>query len=991
MSTPSTVAELVDRFQDNLDAYKRAQYKETRIRVEFIDPLFEQLGWDVRNTQGYTEQSKDVVHEPALRIGGESTAPDYSFRIGGVRKFFLEAKKPSISLKGDISPAYQLKRYAWSAKLPLSILTDFEEFAVYDCRQRPRPTDKASVGRVMYLTFQEYADRWDEIASVFAKESVLKGSFDQYAQDTKGKRGTGRVDAEFLEEIEGWRELLARNLALRNPDLTVQQLNFAVQRTIDRIVFLRISEDRGIEDYGRLQALVTGSATYQRMHEIYRQADEKYNAGLFDFESDTLTKKLGIDDSVLKPILRDLYYPQSPYEFSVLPADILGQVYEQFLGKVIRLTPSHRAKVEEKPEVRRAGGVFYTPTYIVDYVVKHTVGAMVDGKKPRQISKLRILDPACGSGSFLLGSYQYLLDYHQHWYEQNDPEKHAAGRSPKLQFGSRGEWRLTTSEKKRILLNNIFGVDIDRQAVEVTKLSLLLKVLEGETRETLGQQLTIWRERALPDLGNNVRCGNSLIGTDYFIGQQPASEEELREINPFDWQTEFSVITEAGGFDAVIGNPPYVRMEGFKDLKSYLRKMYVSHDERSDLYTYFIERGIGLVRKNGIFGMIVSNKFLRANYGRNLRRYLSTEAKIERITDFAGLPVFRGATVRTTVLIASKNQSEAKSFTYTPPMPIDAFTAVQGGSKTVSSATAHLGYKLDGGDLGEEIWSLIPPEEAELIARLVGDGQPLEQYCGNRIHMGIKSGLIKAFVIDEATRSRIVAENREAQEIIKPFLNGRDVRRYRIESPDLYLIYTYHGVPIKKYPAVEHHLLPFKDRLNKRATDQAWYELQQPQLNFAKYMDKSKIVFPDIAPNPRFALDTEGHYGSNTTYFIVGDDLYLLGILNSQLAHFYFSRICAALEGPGEAYLRFFGQYLRGLPIHVVDPSDQRAEALRASIVSEAEKLPDLYSKLDASETPVEKEFVERQIRATDIRVNSAVYRLYGVSEEEISIIESDF
>ena len=230
---------------------------------------------------------------------------------------------------------------------------------------------------------------------------------------------------------------------------------------------------------------------------------------------------------MLKPILAGLYYPQCPYEFSVLPAEILGQVYEQFLGKVIRLTPGHRAKVEEKPEVKKAGGVYYTPTYIVDYIVQQTVGKLVEGKTPAargcSASHCAILDPACGSGSFLLGAYQYLLDYHRAVVRRRTTRRSTPrASSPPLYQGPGGDWRLTTAEKKRILLNNIYGVDIDRQAVEVTKLSLLLKVLEGETEETLGQQLSLWRERALPDLGDNIKCGNSLIGPDYFDGATAA-------------------------------------------------------------------------------------------------------------------------------------------------------------------------------------------------------------------------------------------------------------------------------------------------------------------------------------------------------------------------------------------------------------------------------------------------------------------------------------
>ena len=249
---PKTILELIERFDQNHQAYHSDPYNETQLRREFLDPFFEALGWDVNNKQGYAEAYKDVIHEDAIRVGGVTKAPDYCFRIGGTRKFFIEAKKPSIRIKEDINSAFQLRRYAWSAKLPLSILTNFEELAVYDCRIKPDKADKASTARILYFTYQDYVQHWEEIASIFSHEAVLKGSFDKYAEAGKGKKGTAEVDTAFLKEIESWRELLARNLALRNPELTQRELNFSVQRIIDRIIFLRICEDRGIEDYNRL-------------------------------------------------------------------------------------------------------------------------------------------------------------------------------------------------------------------------------------------------------------------------------------------------------------------------------------------------------------------------------------------------------------------------------------------------------------------------------------------------------------------------------------------------------------------------------------------------------------------------------------------------------------------------------------------------------------------------------------------------------------------
>ena len=496
-----TVAILVAKFQNNLADYKRLSYNETLTRIEFIDPFFEVLGWDMANRQGLPAALREVIHEDTLEIEGRKKAPDYSFRLpnGRVeRKFFLEAKKPAVNLAEGVTPAYQVRRYGWSANLPLSVLTDFEELAVYDCRVRPHPSDKPGVARIAYFSYEAYADRFDEIYDLFSKEAVAEGSLNQFIEAVGLKRGVSPVDAEFLKEIEGWRETLARNIALRNPGFSIYDMNFAVQRTIDRIIFLRMAEDRKIEPYGRLLDLTKRPGIYPRLVQLYRQADAKYNAGLFNLnptaDGDGLTPTMQLDDAVLKPILTGLYYPHSPYEFSVLGADILGNVYEQFLGKVIRLTAGHRAKVEEKLEVKKAGGVFYTPTYIVETIVKQTVGPLLEGQSPDQISRLKILDMACGSGSFLIGAYQYLLDYHLQWYSANQPEKHkkavvwipraqtpTPGPSPAAGEGKGGEWRLTIAEKKRILLNNIFGVDIDRQAVNVTQLNLLLKALEGET------------------------------------------------------------------------------------------------------------------------------------------------------------------------------------------------------------------------------------------------------------------------------------------------------------------------------------------------------------------------------------------------------------------------------------------------------------------------------------------------------------------------------
>jgi hypothetical protein len=558
MTAPPILLELIDRFDNNKDAYLSSRYNEAQVRREFIDPFFRQLGWDIDNVSGYAEAYKDVVHEDSLKIGATSKAPDYGFRIGGTRKFFLEAKKPSINISDDADSAYQLRRYAWSAKLPISILTNFRTLSVYDCRIKPEKSDKASVARISHIQFANYVDKWDQLKSTFSREAILKGAFDKFAADSSKKKGTLEVDDAFLEDIERWREALSRNIHLRNPDLGTRDLNAAVQKTIDRIIFLRIAEDRGMEQYGRLKLLQDGKNLYTRLADYFRQADERYNSGLFHFQKgdgapetlDTVSLTLKIDDLVVKSVIQSLYYPDSPYEFSVLPADILGQIYERFLGKTIKIE-RNKLTIDEKPEVKKAGGVYYTPTYIVRYIVAKSLGPLLEAKTTTEISgedrrrrkqrPLRVLDPACGSGSFLIEAYQFILDWYRDKYVEDGAQKNAKGKNAPLHVTPTGGWALTIAEKKRILLDHIYGVDIDPQAVEVTKLSLLLKVLEGESGDGLARQMDMFQTRPLPDLGANIRCGNSLIEPDFYSAANLDlfdSEEQYR-INAFSWATIF--------------------------------------------------------------------------------------------------------------------------------------------------------------------------------------------------------------------------------------------------------------------------------------------------------------------------------------------------------------------------------------------------------------------------------------------------------------------
>jgi hypothetical protein len=633
------IEKLVERFDEQKEFYRKSEYNETLTRRDFIDPFFKALGWDIDNENGYAESYREVIHEDRVKVGKATKAPDYSFRlVGGKRLFFVEAKKPSVAIKDDILPAYQVRRYGWSAKLAISIITDFEEFAIYDCTKKPNPSDKASTARLKYIIYSDYLKEFDFIWDTFSKEKVLQGSFDKFVQSDTYKKGTTTVDNEFLQSLDRWRTYLATSISWNNKNLNEDEINFAVQQTIDRIIFLRIAEDRSIEPYGNLKSVLKSGEYYDNLFKIYQEADDKYNSGLFDFNKDKISKSLKVDNKVVKSIINELYYPESPYEFSVLSVEILGTAYEQFLGKQIKVDKSHRAKIEEKPAVRKAGGVYYTPQYIVDYIIRNSVGKLIEGKAPKDIAKIKIADPACGSGSFLLGAYQYLLDWHKDFYTDNG----------KISKGNKGnpltpEGNLTTSEKKRILLNNIFGVDIDVNAVEVTKLSLLLKCMEGETQASIETQMKLFNERVLPTLENNIKSGNSLVDTDYYDEEFDFGDEKT--IKPFSWKKSFAEVFKQGGFDAIVGNPPWVSLNGKfgndilnSQAQQYLIKKYSGNTYMPNLYEYFVHKGLELINEDGVFSFIVPDRLGFNNQFVSLRKKLLTNYKVDELLYKAPFP-----------------------------------------------------------------------------------------------------------------------------------------------------------------------------------------------------------------------------------------------------------------------------------------------------------------------------------------------------------------
>lgn len=664
------LAELTRTFDRNLSYYKTGTYNELSARLEYLDPLFTSLGWDVNNSKRVAPHAREVVVENRTEIAGANKWADYVFKIGGINKWVCEAKKPWDNLARRQN-AFQIQNYVFNLRVWIGLLTDFEFFLVYIVGARPnkdRPFDPVPNWNLHYTTYGSNARRiWD----LFQRDNVAQGSLDQFAQEQpkvisrKIKQGwlikpdrTRTVDNDFLAFLENERAALGKALVKDNPSFGWEQSSIteAVQRTIDRILFWRICEDREIDTHVTLQTILDRwEAGGERSRELwssvvgnFRQLRRTFNGGLYG-ESDKdehFSEKLNISDRWLSDFLEELSDPESSYLFSTMPVEILGSVYERFLGSIVKAN----GNVEPKPEVRKAGGVYYTPELIVDFIVEHTVGAAVRGKSPKELSRLKILDPACGSGSFLLRAFERVCEHYVEWYLQHEQDRH----EDICYVDRHGDLHLTTGFKRRVLLQNIYGVDKDPQAVEVTQMSLYLKVLEGETRQSLEHEKRLFPKQALlPDLSQNIKCGNSLIGMDALDGF--CNDPDVAQIiRPFDWNAEFGSILKRGRFDILIGNPPYVRPHNISPgEKEYFWKHYDTFVKKSDLYCCFVERSVALLGDQGHFGMILSDGWLRLDSFEALRKFVLGSTSVEMIVDFTE-NVFDQAAVKTCILIATK-------------------------------------------------------------------------------------------------------------------------------------------------------------------------------------------------------------------------------------------------------------------------------------------------------------------------------------------------
>lgn len=914
--------ELVDDFNSRYSYYK--SLSEPDIETKLIYELFVNiLGWD-RN---------DFRQQEKVRRGEKRGRADYGFYIGDRLVFFLEVKKVGIPL--DKEADKQVISYALSKRIPFAISTNFEQMKIF-C------VEEADEGKKIFRVFTKPDDYIRKLQDLLllSKESFQENRLLKEAikEEILKKRVT--IDKPLLNDLMSVRRLIANDIEKNYPKkYEANEKDEIVQRIIDRLIFMRRCEDVGInpESYvlRELQSLPDFQA-YKKLKEMFVRYNEVYNSGLFTIGIDNDCDNIKIDGNIIRNLVGYLYNSkdgQYIYNFDWIDADVLGQVYEQYLGLILEQSKSGKSKLKEGQAHRKEQGIFYTPTYVVDYVVKNTLGEILKSKKIKA-KDIKVLDCACGSGSFLIKAFDYLYKELSNGKEANQTK-----------LDNQGAY----STKTQILKNNLYGVDLDNKAVEITKLNLLLKASE--------------KNRKLPEeVDLHIRHGNSLVDDD-----------NVKDY--FKWERDF----QEGSFDVVIGNPPYVRQEELAQIKPTLKK-YKIYNGQNDLYTYFFEKGINLLKEGGLFGFIVSSKFIKTNYGRNLRQFILDNTKILQFIDFADLPVFSEATTYPCVIIlekSSKNERNKNNKILVSKLSTLNFSSL---SKEIEKNSFYLKQS----SLSALPWNMVDETQSTIKDKIDKRGVPLTKFINEKLYRGITTGYNEAFIIDEKIKNELIKKDSKSAEIIIKFLTGKDIKRYSTNFNNLYLVYTYTGINIDDYHAVKEYLLKFKTNLNKvwevKHGKHPWYELRG-----CSYYDKfqaPKIIYPRINIRPNFTFDENKYFTQDSSFIIPSSSKYLLGVLNSKLMNYYAKQVCSLLRG---GYYDYRYQYVELFPI--VKPDKNTEEKINDFV----NKMLEVNKKLNKFEekNTIETAKLKEEIKDLDERIDQEVYKLYRITNKEKEIIEN--
>jgi len=981
------LSELIKKYEALRETCLRADYNETQLRIDFLDPFFEILGWDINNKQGKPTNEREVLLEEGLRADATSNTkkPDYTFRLFAERKFFLEAKKPYVKIQDKASPAKQIRRYGFTGKLKISVLSNFEYLAIYDCSKEVKEEDHASTARIALYHYTQYEEAFDEIKRQLSHESVYSGEFDNVWKDIEEQIKFSSVDSLFLNQINEWRILLGKEIYSHKPNLTKEELNDLVQSYINSIIFLRVCEDRNLETYKTLLDFADHN-DFLSLIQKFSDADKKYNAGLFNhpYTEEIITNSA----SSFWQIIKDLYFPESTYSFSVFSSDILGNIYEVFLGEELKIIDG-KIILEKKPDnIDR--DIVTTPPFIVRDILNATVTSYCRGKTDSEILSSKFADIACGSGAFLLEVFQLIHDILIDYYLEYD-------RSILIQT-SVNSYKLPYHLKRKILENCIIGIDKDYNAVQASKFGLLLKLLEDENDASITSP-------ALPNLDNNILFGNSLIDSKKLLPGLKADDIEI--INPFDFTQKF---------DVIVGNPPYMSTEHIKNIlpleKPLYEKYYDTAYKQYDKYFLFIERALTLLKHDGYFGYIVPSKFIKVLAANKLRKILGENNLIQSLVSFGSEQVFENKTTYTCLLILNNKPKKTFEYIYVDSLQDWKTKNISKNSISYESMNA----------VQKDNWVLIPPHLKSIYAKILENSMPLADLVGKEnVNNGIQTSKNKLYI---HFYSNVTADanyyyiNKDGKtwaiekELTMPYyqtIRSGDDRfyTYRDVEPNSFVIYPYKlqkdgtislidiNTLKKNYNGVYRYFKYYETELKARdfspeATEYDWYKFGRSQ-HLSSAICPAKIIAGVLSNGYKYSIDKKNTFissGGTAGYCMIRTpekSLYSIYYLQALLSSKYLEWIAFWY---GEIFRGNFvargTKVLERLPIITIDFEDCYQRELHYKISEQQQELNFIQSKIDLNAhnrrllTPLNRRFEKEKNN-----LDALLRELYSLGEDD--------
>lgn len=965
------ISHLAEKYQKLADTGRIKDFNEAQTVNEFILPLFQFLGWDIHNIH-----ADEVTPEERISKG----RVDWAFRIDGIPKFFLEAK----ALKIDLNVgkwAEQAINYSWNKGCTWAVLTDFESIKVFNAEVSAKNLKESLF---FEIPVNEYLSRFEQLW-LLSKEAFQQGLLDKEAEKWGKKVKRMPVgDKLFLDMME-WRTLLTKQYHTQNK-LEYEELDEGVQRALDRLVFIRVTEDRGIEPNILLSAIRSqseGKSLVKTLAKIFRNFDDGYNSKLFMPHA---SENWLIDNEPLERIINGLYETSEGYryDFSAISSDILGGIYEQYLGHILNQAKK-RASVKKEHKKRKEQGIYYTPTFVVKYIVKNTLGRMLEEMPLYKAMNIRILDPACGSGSFLVEALDVMDGY-------LETQRRQKSKVSQMEFDF--------FRKVEILSRNIYGVDLDPQAVEICQLNLLLRTLK--------------RRAILPNLTENIKCGNSLIsGKPLELMKYFDHPEEKRYLN---WDEAFRDVMNNGGFDVIIGNPPYIRIQTLpKDEVAYFGDTFESARGSYDIYLLFIEQTYRLLRKGGFAGFILPNKFMVSDYGKKLRELLSRECAVWKIVDFGDAQIFGEATTYTMLLFLQKTQNRDVLY-------VSAANYLKENQRANLDDLETQFVKINHNKLTASPWSFATSRYSEILEG-IEEGNVRFVDVVEKIFQGLVTSADKVYLLQKTNEQvkdkhllslysfslgkKVLLE----KEIVHPLLKGSlDIRRYHTEIVSRFVLFPYKNGKLiskeifeKHYPFCWQYLLDNKTTLTDREKGKMkhadWYGYVYPKS--LTLFETPKLLTPSIANKASFTYDENGEYyfvgsgggGGGGYGIILKEDaklspLYILTLLNSRLLDFYLQNISSPFR---HGYFAYNKQYIEQLPVKLLDLSNPIQKAKHDELVTLADKMLRINKELQKTSENTDKWYsLKKEIEQTDKLIDEETYALYDIKEYDRNIIENN-